>query len=586
MGTIQATELPIKDSYQVPLRVPPYQRDYAWTPAQGIKDLWEDLTSHVENSPEDEYLLGPIVTTSGNDPEVIDGQQRLMSVFVMQAAFRERLLRLHDQEDHIRALEESLVRYDDDADRSFPTIRHHDPLATDFLHGLALRKRDDAPVSGTSASISSMRLARAYRWFAGRIEALGSDPERVWALVKAIRTQVKYIRIETNDVSQALMVFERANYRGKLLDPSELLKNLIFQHIKTEKFNDVAESWRSIQKEIEPIPSVQMLDFLRWYHLSISDGFYTTRNSFIRLTQNYVKEQKPLEYVSQLASGADLLRAMGVDASLTKGGKRISSLSSIAKLGSRQKQHYPLLMALAPWGENRFPALARGVERLLYVSAVTEYRSQDLERDIRSLTEEARSLDATEEGYRKVAARLDKLCSDIEASQFYRQKFSAISYEDNQSLARYVLLKIHGGIYAVWDNQPEVSADAGAEQYSKAQVEHIWPKSDAESLSSDSDFVHTIGNLTLLSAAINASGGASAATEKIARTYSDEEDKYFIAKNLGRRTVGTKAQHAHRRAIDLVPTGFREWGPEEIQSLAEHYLTLMDKFLPPVLAED
>lgn len=584
MGTIQANELLIRDSFQVQLIVPPYQRDYSWTPAKGIRDLWEDLTSHIEKTPEDEYLLGPIVTTSGQELHVIDGQQRLMSVFVMQAAFRERLIKLGGKQRHIQALENSLVRFDEESETQVSTIQHHDPAANDLLVRLALRRPEDPEVKGTASSISSMRLASAYRWFASHIGGIGDDPENVWESIKSIRSQVKFIRIEASDVSQALLVFERANHRGKLLDPSDLLKNLIFQHVPPQKFDDVAEVWRNLQTEIEYIQNVQIMDFLRWHHLSMPNGFYTTRQTFINRTQDFVREQDSSEYLTQLSGNARVLRAFAEDASMTRNGPIVPALSSIRRLGARQKQHYPLLLALASWAEGWFPDLARGVERILYVSAVTEYRSQDLERDIRSLTELARGLKSSEQNFVRVAEEIDAVCHRIEKTHLYSDKFAAISYEDNQGLARYVLSKIHSAIYCVWDNGSAHDSDAGSPMYAKSQIEHIWPKSDAAGLSEDLEDVHRIGNLTLLSAAINASGGSEAAQNKIVGTYGDEEDKYFVAKNLHKRTIGTSAKHAHRRAIDMVPTGFSDWGLDQVKGLANHYRNLMDDALPPVLS--
>ena len=58
-------------------RVPPYQRDYAWT-----EDAWEDFWNDVldlRRQPEARHYMGALVVQGQSDREftIIDGQQRL-----------------------------------------------------------------------------------------------------------------------------------------------------------------------------------------------------------------------------------------------------------------------------------------------------------------------------------------------------------------------------------------------------------------------------------------------------------------------------------------------------------------------------
>ena len=62
--------------------MPPYQRPYAWETEQ-IDQLCEDIKQSFEDDPETEYFLGSIVTyQNGNFADIIDGQQRTISLLL------------------------------------------------------------------------------------------------------------------------------------------------------------------------------------------------------------------------------------------------------------------------------------------------------------------------------------------------------------------------------------------------------------------------------------------------------------------------------------------------------------------------
>ena len=72
-------------------RVPPYQRDYAWTEEEW-EDLWNDIVD-LRKQPDDRHYLGALVVQARSDREflVIDGQQRLATLAVLALAIIHRL---------------------------------------------------------------------------------------------------------------------------------------------------------------------------------------------------------------------------------------------------------------------------------------------------------------------------------------------------------------------------------------------------------------------------------------------------------------------------------------------------------------
>ena len=74
-----------------PLVIPRWQRDYAWDPDDQVKVFLEDLTEFFEEARNERnryYLLGQVIVV-GNDSdeyEIVDGQQRLTTLFLLLTA--------------------------------------------------------------------------------------------------------------------------------------------------------------------------------------------------------------------------------------------------------------------------------------------------------------------------------------------------------------------------------------------------------------------------------------------------------------------------------------------------------------------
>ena len=75
------------------LVIPPFQRDYKWTPKQ-VKQLIQDVCDEVrwEANAFNPYYVGAVVTCPLDNPredfEVLDGQQRLTTISIILATLR------------------------------------------------------------------------------------------------------------------------------------------------------------------------------------------------------------------------------------------------------------------------------------------------------------------------------------------------------------------------------------------------------------------------------------------------------------------------------------------------------------------
>lgn len=94
-GKIEANKVEFKKvfSEEFWFLIPEYQRSYVWQ-VDNISELVEDLIFAFENKPENDYFLGSLVLkkiegSSYPEYQVLDGQQRLTTFFIMMAVLRD-----------------------------------------------------------------------------------------------------------------------------------------------------------------------------------------------------------------------------------------------------------------------------------------------------------------------------------------------------------------------------------------------------------------------------------------------------------------------------------------------------------------
>ncbi|NJK47299.1 DUF262 domain-containing protein [Candidatus Gracilibacteria bacterium] len=102
MASIESQDLSIDKLFHNFYIVPTYQREYVWQEEQ-VQEFFDDIYEEFENSPEGnlaDYFIGSIIVCEKekNLYEVIDGQQRITTAFLLLCAIRERFNSLNPTE--------------------------------------------------------------------------------------------------------------------------------------------------------------------------------------------------------------------------------------------------------------------------------------------------------------------------------------------------------------------------------------------------------------------------------------------------------------------------------------------------------
>lgn len=255
---MQPTKLTLFEVFERQRRyvVPLYQRPYVWTLEKQWEPLWEDVTAKATEVLErrrrmSPHFLGAVVLSRRRDvfgkevdtSDVIDGQQRLTTIQVLLAAFRDQLPSASEalRRDINHLLENTCsMEYAFERFKVWPT--NADQEVYEFVMTAGSRGAIDArfPPREGRKRLQQPRLVEAYSFFYDSVGAFlrgddgapaagsASPDGRAEALFEALRRNLQLVVIELEEDDDPQVIFETLNARGEPLLPSDLVRNFVF----------------------------------------------------------------------------------------------------------------------------------------------------------------------------------------------------------------------------------------------------------------------------------------------------------------------------------------------------------------------
>ena len=263
--TIESQDIKVADVFQAFYAVPDYQREYVWE-AEQVEQLLSDINAeHGDNLDAPEYFIGSIVVCAGSSEvlELIDGQQRMTTLFLVLCAIRDRIKELGEEPPG--ALKPQIAAASTDASgcghfRYRLELQYED--SGDILNRIA---NGDADKEITKNTRSIINILNAYNTALDFLKSeFQEQPKTIRAFYGYLTNKVKLIRIRTKNVAKALKIFETINDRGVGLDSMDLLKNLLFMKAKQDEFDSLKDHWKELQDTINSMRE-KPLRFLRYY---------------------------------------------------------------------------------------------------------------------------------------------------------------------------------------------------------------------------------------------------------------------------------------------------------------------------------
>jgi uncharacterized protein with ParB-like and HNH nuclease domain len=241
-------------------RIPDYQRPYVWQNEQ-ISVLLDDVSYAAIHSTDAEYFLGSIVlhakkSNSITDNEVLDGQQRLTTLFMLMAVLRDltknpKLKRgcqenIHQEEDEFKNIPERF-RVEFDVRKGIKDfINNHIKKDDGTLETAALKAiTEDDKDEGVSVKNMAAGVVYMHKWF----EANSNISVEIF--YKFLMQNVILIYVASKELEDAFRLFTVLNDRGIKLRNSDILKAQNLKEITddTER-KKYAEFWQELENEL------------------------------------------------------------------------------------------------------------------------------------------------------------------------------------------------------------------------------------------------------------------------------------------------------------------------------------------------
>lgn len=569
--------------------VPDYQREYVWTDRE-VHQLLEDINEQIDAGSTREYFIGTVLvspTEQKNHYEVIDGQQRLTTFFLLLCAMKH-VFQGEPQRQTVSSLISTSYTDSDGETRTSLKLEPRYENAGEVMAKLVELDTDPQAVragiqaAGIASFGSLENLVNAYGTLYRYLKDNYDDAPKLKKYWGYLANNVVFIQIST-DVSSALKIFETINERGVGLNPMDLLKNLLFTQVKQAQFTQLKDEWKKITKPLEK-EKEKPLRFLRYFLMAnyvikndrgdavvredeIYDWFIDKDNAALCDYAN-----KPFEFVRKVIRNVEHYLAFGNG--LGNDGKPSLAMDSLKRLaGGAFSLHYVLLLAAAALPKPLFEHFVAQLESFLFYYIFTKTPTKDLERNFSLWADELRTIAGVADPVKQRAA-LNAFVSDrfennmAAKSQELADALKRFSmYTMQQYRTRYLLARLTQHVDMAFSG---IKSPGSLEPYTSLEIEHILPDTPTAELRGKwatenpnavyDDYKNRLGNLTLLEKPINIVAGNDFYTAKQAEY---RKSSNYLTRSLVELTnVG---QNTSISRINEKLEAFPAWGAVSIE---------------------
>ena len=268
--------------------IPEYQRPYAWTEEEVetlFEDLWEFAVTTGGPERESSYFLGSIVSyENNNEQEIIDGQQRITSLFLLLRAIYTKLYKGEkkpESENFIRKIE--------------PAIWQTNKLTGAVDYSNVLLKSNVINNDGNEIFRKILETGKAdenakdnysknYRHLQKLLDKHSTDsPLMVYDFIYAVLNQAILLPITADSQDTALTIFSTLNNRGLPLSDADIFKAKIYNHIGKDEKQDFIERWKDLDEQANSAnESIQQLFYYNMFYLRALEGDIKTTTPGVR----------------------------------------------------------------------------------------------------------------------------------------------------------------------------------------------------------------------------------------------------------------------------------------------------------------
>lgn len=549
--------------------VPDYQREYVWNDEQ-VEQLLFDLLDAYNTDNKKAYFLGTIVTyDSGSQFELIDGQQRLTTFFVLLCAIK-RIYINHGEPTSV--IDNLIYSPTMNNDGDVINLYHLQLQYEDAGNCLELIEKGEGRPNYLTQS--GERLFDAFKTIQDFLNERFSDIASLKKFVVFLLNKTSFIRIETYDIADALKIFETINQRGKGLDPMDLLKNMIFRQVDRSKFKELNMNWKSITRSLEKIDE-KPLRFLRYFIMANydtsgeKDGILREDQIYTWLTNNNEQchyEEAPFQFVQKMAQNVDLYVKCRVPDGTQEGNVHLKNIALLA--GKSYKLHLMLMLAASNMNADALAKFKAVLESVVYYTVINKIATNVTERTFALWCKDVRNIVTPEDLDGFVNRTIIPTVNDWKMnnkSNFLRLGLNSMQ----QYRIKFILGKITAYVDALRLGKTTIE-DLTVYTQTAVEIEHIMPQTCTDKVQYDLDeeefavYIHRLGNLTLLENSINKSiHNDNYANKSIAY----KQSKFYITSSLS--ALVNQGQDTAINRANLLLSAWPDWNKQAIEERQE-----------------
>lgn len=275
--------------------IPDYQRPYKWN-IEKCETLWDDIENfaEVESKNGSDYFLGTIVSFTNDDKnqEVIDGQQRITSFFLLLRSFYRKLEDMPEDK-YVLGLKNQIAPCIWDIDSISQEVEDKTKIHIESL--VATEEDNDIfhkilETGNTPVTIND-NYSRNYDFFKKKCDKYAADKPLQWKqLCVTIIKNCIVLPIECDTQDTALTIFSTLNDRGMPLADSDIFKARIYKNASTEEDRKAfTQTWKELTQLCKD--SDMSIDDVFRYYTHVLRGRAGNKNKEMGLRKFYAQNK-------------------------------------------------------------------------------------------------------------------------------------------------------------------------------------------------------------------------------------------------------------------------------------------------------
>ena len=504
-------------------RIPRFQRPFSWT-RDNIQEFWDDV---VRDNPTDYFIGSMVVFKEGNQRYgVVDGQQRLTTITVLLAVLRNALQEFGFT-DLAQGIQGLIERRNIDnqpefilsTETSYPFFQDHilkfgkpEVSVQEMKEEENLRNAFDQLKNLVYSKIQSIKTDTSLP-----VRKQSQTIKESLTKIRDALLGLKVIFVKLDDEDDAYIIFETLNTRGKDLSLTDLVKNHLTKHLKSQSasVDQTKVKWERVLETIEG-SSLDLRTDSFIHHFWLSRYDYLPSKTLFQILRKKIYKDNAKQFLDDLVADSAIYRYMHeVEYKKWETHERRIRDTLIGLQLFRVTQQVPCVLSLMrAYSQGK---LKRGhlenalvaIEKFHFLfTAITSQRSSGgisgMYARLARKVFEAQDMDSAVRAIDELKMMLRQRVPSLDE---FKALFTETLYTDRitkaRGLVKYILTAFH-----------KATERIQTIDYSTMTIEHLVPQSKIGQDGFTEQTVGQIGNLILVSSSGNNKLGNKSFTEK------------------------------------------------------------------------